>query len=138
MGEQPTGNARALNYTFPPIVRMTNTYIAPGDISFEDMISEVDEGLYVIDSRGGETTGEMFTFSAREAFMVRKGKIAERVRGVNLTGNVFTTLENIDAIGNDLEWPSRAGTCGKGGQSPLPVGCAGPHIRIRNCVVGGK
>ncbi|MEN6372710.1 MAG: TldD/PmbA family protein [Armatimonadota bacterium] len=139
MGEEPTGNARALNYTFPPIVRMTNTYVAPSkDVTMEDILSDVDEGLYVIDSLGGQTSGEMFTFSAREAFMIRKGKIAERVRGVNLTGNVFTTLENIDAIGNDIVWPKKGGGCGKGGQSPLPVGFAGPHFRIRNCVVGGK
>lgn len=138
MGEQPTGNARALDYTFPPIVRMTNTYIDQGDVTLEEMLSDVDEGLYVIDSRGGQTSGEVFTFSARESFMIRKGKIAERVRGVNLTGNVFTTLENIDAIGNDLVWPKRGGGCGKGGQMPLPVGFAGPHIRIRNCVVGGQ
>jgi TldD protein len=138
MGEKPTGNARALDYTFPPIVRMTNTYIAQGNVSLNDMLSDVEEGIYVIDSRGGQTSGEMFTFSAREAFMVRNGKLAERVRGVNLTGNVFTTLENIDAIGDDLRWPLKGGGCGKGGQSPLPVGNAGPHIRIRNCVVGGQ
>jgi len=138
MGEEPTGNARAISYAFPPIVRMTNTYIAPSDVTLEEMLSDVDEGLYVIDSLGGQTSGEMFTFSAREAFMIRNGKIAERVRGVNLTGNVFTTLENIDAIGNDLTWPKKGGGCGKGAQAPLPVGFAGPHMRIRNCVVGGK
>lgn len=137
MGEQPTGNARAISYAFPPIVRMTNTYIAPGSVTFNQMISDVDEGLYVIDSLGGETSNEMFTFSAREAFMIRNGKVAERLKGVNLTGNVFTTLENIDAIGNDILWPKKGGGCGKAGQSPLPVGMAGPHIRIRNCIVGG-
>lgn len=138
MGEKPTGNARAINYNHPPIVRMTNTYISPGDSSFEEMISDIDEGLYVIDSRGGQTSGEMFTFSARTGFMIRNGKVAERVRGINLTGNVFTTLANIDAIGNDLKWPNRGGGCGKGGQAPLPVGFAGPHIRMRETVVGGQ
>lgn len=138
MGEEPTGNARAISYAFPPIVRMTNTYVAPSDVTLEEMLSDVDEGLYVIDSLGGQTSGEMFTFSAREAFMIRNGKIAERVRGANLTGNVFTTLENIDSIGNDLTWPKKGGGCGKGAQAPLPVGFAGPHFRIRNCVVGGK
>lgn len=138
MGEKPTGNARAINFNHPPIVRMTNTYIAPGDSTFDEMISDIDEGLYVIDTRGGQTSGEMFTFSARTGFMIKNGKLAERVKGINLTGNVFTTLANIDSIGNDLVWPSRSGGCGKGGQSPLPVGFAGPHIRIRNTVVGGQ
>jgi len=36
MGEMPTGNARALNYLFPPIVRMTNTFIEPGSTSFDN------------------------------------------------------------------------------------------------------
>lgn len=138
MGEVPTGNARAIGYSYAPIVRMTNTYIAAGDSTLEEMLSDVNDGIYVVDSMGGQTSGEMFTFSAREAYKIRNGSIAERVRGVNLTGNVFTTLENIDLIGNDITWPNRGGGCGKGGQSPLPVGFAGPHFRISKCVVGGK
>ncbi len=53
-----------------------------------------------------------------------------------LTGNVFTTLGNIDAIGNDLDM-NQGGGCGKGAQSPLPVSNGSPHIRIRKCLVGG-
>ena len=62
--------------------------------------------------------------------------LEEMVRNVNLTGNVFETLMNIDAIGSDLGW-NQGGGCGKGGQSPLPVGDGSPHIRIRNVVIGG-
>jgi TldD protein len=137
MGEQPTGNARAINYMYPPIVRMTNTYIEPGSTSFEDMISGIKEGVYAKDWYGGTTSLEMFTFSAGEAYMIRNGKIAEMVRPVVLTGNVFNTLDNIDAIGNDLDM-NQGGGCGKAGQSPLPVSNGSPHIRIRNCLVGGK
>lgn len=137
MGEQPTGNARAINYTHPPIVRMTNTYIEPGQTSFEDMLSGIKEGVYAKDWYGGTTSLEMFTFSAGEAYMIRDGKIAEMVRPVVLSGNVFTTLHNIDAIGNDLDM-NQGGGCGKAGQSPLPVSNGSPHIRIQNCLVGGK
>ncbi len=137
MGEAPTGNARALTYSYPPIVRMTNTYIEPGNAAFEDMLSGIKEGVYAKGSFGGETRMEMFTFSAEEAYMIRDGKLAEPVRGALLSGNVFTTLANIDAIGNDLEW-NQGGGCGKGGQMPLPVGDGSPHIRIRQCVVGGR
>jgi TldD protein len=136
MGELPTGNARAINYAFPPIVRMTNTFIEPGGSSFEGMLGDIKEGVYVKDWYGGMTSLEMFTFSAREAYMIRKGKLAELLRPVVLTGNVFVTLENIDAIGNDLGM-NQGGGCGKGGQSPLPVSNGSPHIRIRRCVVGG-
>jgi TldD protein len=137
MGEQPTGNARAINYTHPPIVRMTNTFIEPGTTSFAEMLSGIKEGVYAKDWYGGTTSLEMFTFSAGEAYMIRDGKIAEMVRPVVLTGNVFTTLDNIDAIGNDLDM-NQGGGCGKAGQSPLPVSNGSPHIRIRNCLVGGK
>ncbi|HUV76016.1 MAG TPA: TldD/PmbA family protein [Dehalococcoidales bacterium] len=137
MGEKPTGNARAINYHYPPIVRMTNTYIEPGSISFEDMIADIKEGIYVRNWYGGTTSMEMFTFSAGEAYMIRNGKIAEPLRPVVLTGNVFTTLKNIDAIGNDLDM-NQGGGCGKGEQSPLPVSNGSPHIRIRHCLVGGK
>ena len=137
MGEPPTGNARAINYLFPPIVRMTNTFIKPGDSSFEEMLSEIKEGIYVRDWYGGTTSLEMFTFSAAEAYMIRNGRLAELLRPVVLTGNVFVTLENIDAIGNDLQM-NQGGGCGKGGQSPLPVSNGSPHIRISRCVVGGR
>ena len=137
MGEQPTGNARALDYHYPPIVRMTNTFIEPGSLWFVEMSGDIKEGLYAKNWYGGMTSMEMFTFSAGEAYMIRNGEIAELLRPVALTGNVFVTLGNIDAIGNDLEM-NQGGGCGKGGQVPLPVSNGSPHIRIRNCLVGGR
>jgi TldD protein len=137
LGEQPTGNARAISYRFPPIVRMTNTFIEPGTSTLEDMLADVKEGIYAKDWYGGMTSMEMFTFSAAEAFRIRDGRIAEPLRGVILTGNIFSTLENIDAVGNDMGGLDKGGGCGKGGQMPLPVANGGPHIRIQKCVIGG-
>jgi len=137
MGERPTGNARAINYLFPPIVRMTNTFIESGHSSFEEILSDVKQGIYVKDWYGGQTSLEMFTFSAGEAYMIHNGKLAELLRPVVLSGNVFVTLNNIDAIGNDLSM-NQGGGCGKGGQSPLPVSNGSPHIRIRHCLIGGR
>ncbi len=137
MGERPTGNARALDYRFPPIVRMTNTYIEPGEASFEDLIADIEEGVYACNWYGGTTSMEMFTFSAGEAYMIRKGQVAELLRPVKLTGNVFETLLNIDGIGRDLAF-NQGGGCGKAGQMPLPVSNGSPHIRIRQCVVGER
>lgn len=138
MGEKPTGNARAISFRFPPIPRMRTTMIEPGDVLFEDMIKNTKEGLYCISSRGGQTNGELFTFSAADAFMIRDGKIAERVRDVTLTGNVFETLKNIDMIGNDFIVEDGPGGCGKRGQMPLPTSEGSPHIRINNVIVGGQ
>jgi len=135
--EAATGNARCLNYHYSPIVRMTNTWIEPGSTPVDDLFDGIQEGVYAKNWIGGMTNGEMFTFTAGEAWMIRKGQIAEPVRDVSLSGNVFTTLEDIEAIGNDFFW-DESGGCGKGGQSGLPVGCGGPSLRIRNVVVGGE
>jgi TldD protein len=70
--------------------------------------------------------------------MIRDGQIAEMVKDVILAGNLFSTLLNIDAVGDDFTWLSPGGGCGKGGQYPLPVAFGSPHIRIQNVVIGGE
>jgi TldD protein len=135
--ETPTGNARCLSYHYSPIVRMTNTWIERGQTPVEQLFEDIEEGVYARNWLGGMTNGEMFTFSAAEAWIIRQGKLAEPVRDVTLSGNVFSTLADIEAIGNDFYW-DESGGCGKGGQNGLPVGCGGPSLRIRNVVVGGE
>ncbi|NET61443.1 MAG: TldD/PmbA family protein, partial [Symploca sp. SIO2E6] len=137
LGEEPTGNARCLNYHYPPIVRMTNTWIERGTTPVADLFKGIKEGVYAKNWLGGMTNGEMFTFSAGEAWMIRDGQLAEPVRDVTLSGNVFKTLADIEAIGDDFYW-DESGGCGKGGQSGLPVGCGGPSLRIKDVVVGGE
>jgi len=137
LGEEVTGSARALSYLFPPIVRMRNTCIESGDSTFDEMIKDVELGVYAIGTTGGQTNGEMFNFGASYGYMIRDGKLAELVRDVKLMGNVFTTLENIDMIGNDPASRNGIGGCGKSDQFPLPAGGLCPHIRIQNVIVGG-
>ncbi len=136
MGEEPTGNARAIDYRFPPIVRMSNTFIEGRDKKLEEMVADIDKGLYVAGTRGGMTELEFFTFSSQYAYKIEKGKMTDLIRDVIIQGNVFETLRNIDAIGCDFAMHS--GGCGKGAQNPLPIGIGGPSIRIKNCLIGGK
>jgi TldD protein len=137
LGETPTGNARCLNYHYAPIVRMTNTWIERGTTPVADLFTGIKEGVYARNWLGGMTNGEMFTFSAAEAWMIRNGQIAEPIRDVTLSGNVFQTLTDIEAIADDFYW-DESGGCGKGGQNGLSVGCGGPSLRIRDVVVGGE
>ena len=136
LGETPTGNARAISSQFPPIVRMTNTFIEPVSGIFQDLISDIEEGIYARNWYGGMTSMEQFTFSAGEAYAIRKGRVEELLRPVLLSGNLFTTLENLDGVASDLEM-NQGGGCGKGGQFPLPVSNGSPHIRIQKCLVSG-
>ena len=115
---------------------MTNTIIEPGEATLDDLLEGVKEGVYCKNWYGGMTSMEQFTFSAGETYIIRNGRIEEAVRPVMLSGNVFSTLENLDGVANDLVM-NEGGGCGKAGQSPLPVSNGSPHIRIQKCLIGG-
>jgi TldD protein len=117
---------------------MSNTYISPGDFSFEELIEDIGAGIYVKGSRGGEVNIAIgsFQFSAQEAFMIEKGRITKPLLDVSLSGLTLETMQNIDAVGKDFSLAGM-GFCGKGEQSSLPVGNGGPSVRVRNLVVGG-
>lgn len=138
MSAEPTGNARAVSYQHEPIVRMRNTYIDRGSVSFKEMLKDIEYGIYACGAFGGQTELEQFTFSAAYAYEIVKGELGEMLRDVVLTGNVFETLKNIDKIGDDLVLKGSSGGCGKDGQNPLPVTTGGPHVRVRNLTVGGR
>src|SRR5256714_5216909 len=137
MGERATGNARAISFRHPPIVRMTNTYIANGQGSFDDLIRDVKLGVYACGAFGGQTLLENFSFTAAYGRMIRDGHLAELVKDVVLAGNLFQTLDRIDHIAGDFRWNQMAAGCGKGGQAPLPVTEGAPHVRIEALLVGG-
>lgn len=138
MNECATGNGRAISVMRQPIVRMTNTYVENGTSTKEEIFASTDDGLYASDVIGGQTNLEMFTFTAPYGYMVKNGKPGKMVRDIVLSGNVFNTLKNITMIGNDREMFGGLGGCGKGGQSPLPVSFGGPHMKIRDVLIGGK
>ncbi len=138
LGEKPTGNARALHYRFPPIVRMRNTVIAPGDTPFEDLFRGIKRGIFAKGTHGGQTNGELFTFLAAEAYLIEDGVVTTPLRNAVLTGNVFSTLAAITAVGNDFVRYEGGGGCGKAGQMPLPVSHHAPSLRIERCLVGGR
>ena len=137
MGERPTGNARAISFRHPPIVRMTNTYIANGKGTFDDLIGDIKVGVYACGAFGGQTMLENFSFTAAYGRMIRDGKPAELVKDVVLAGNLFQTLDRIERIAGDFRWNQMGGGCGKGGQFPLPVTEGAPHVRIEEALVGG-
>ena len=136
-GYELTGNGRRQSYEHHPIVRMSNTMIAPGDSKPGDIIKSVDSGLFVKKMGGGQVntvTGD-FVFDVMEGYIIKNGAIGEAVSGATLMGNGPEVLKNIDMVGNDLGFG--IGTCGKDGQG-VPVSDAQPTLRIPSIVVGGK
>lgn len=137
MNEVATGHARAKNFGFTPIVRMGNIYIDKGKNTLEEMIQSIDNGLYLFGSAGGQTSGETFTFAVQGAYKIEKGKLTTMVRDLALTGHLFTTLKQIDMIGDSVSF-SRVGGCGKGGQILIQSGKGSAPIKIKQMGIGGK
>lgn len=129
-------NSRAQGYS-RPVIRMSNTFIAPDGMGFDEMLSELKDGIYLKGSRGGQVNpGEgVFQFNAERGFMVENGELTTPLRDVSLSGNTLEILNSVAAVGNDLELHS--GRCGKAGQL-VPVSDGAPHVMVRRAVVGGS
>jgi TldD protein len=135
-GVASTGNGRRESFRHLPIPRMTNTYIAPGDATPEEMIAEVERGFYAVSFGGGQVdpaTGD-FVFGVSEGYLIEGGKVTRPCRGATLIGNCLDALAAIDAVGDDFFM--KTGICGKGGQK-APVGTGQGHVRVRAMTVGG-
>jgi len=130
----PTGNARAEDFRYDPIIRMRNTYLAAGDNSFEELIEDVDFGYYLKSFRGGQANLDgTFQVGIQEAYEIVKGKLGAPVRSASISGNTLETLHRVEAVGKDFElWPGR---CGKGQTAFICDG--GPHIRVGEVTIGG-
>mgnify|MGYP001038280562 CR=1 FL=1 len=137
LGMKPNGGARAQSFIHRPIVRMSNTYLTSGNQSFEELLEDVDYGVYLKGSRGGQvdTTKGSFQFSAEEGYLIEKGQLSKPLSDVSLSGMTLETLMNIDGVADDFQ--IYIGLCGKGGQVAT-TGMGSPHIRVKNAVIGGK
>ncbi|MCL2065526.1 MAG: TldD/PmbA family protein [Candidatus Cloacimonetes bacterium] len=130
--EENTSNARAINFEWEPIVRMRNTYVKKGDLTFEEMIKPIEFGYFIKTTKHGSGMST-FTIAPSRSYKIENGKLTDPVKINIATGTVFQTLFDIDGVGDTLEIQSQVfGGCGKQYQSPLDVSFGGPHIRIKS------
>ena len=137
MGMAPTGSGRRQSYKYAPTSRMTNTYIANGEDSPEEIIKSIKDGLYAKKMGGGSVnpvTGE-FNFAVSEGYIVKNGEIQEPVRGASLIGKGSDILMNIDMVGNNMT--QGQGMCGSSSGS-IPTNVGQPMIRVSEITVGGR
>ena len=133
--ESISGHCVAEDYRYAPIIRMGTIFIEPGEPSFEELITMLGDGLYILDAKGGQTAGENFTFGAQYGYLVKDGKVGEMVRDINISGNLYKTLKDISAVGNDLVL-SKVGGCGKL-QMNIRSCHGAPHALVKSLVIGG-
>ncbi len=138
--EPLSGNMRAVDAQFTPIVRMSNIFIESGQSTFEEMIASIEDGYYLVGAKGGQTSGDQFSFGAQWGYQIVNGRLGAMVRDINMSGELFSTLQAISMIGDDLSFSERGG-CGKGGGGPLQLnrksGKGAPHVKIDAVTIGG-
>ncbi len=135
-GRVSSGNGRRQTYQHLPMVRMTNTFLLPGEEEADEIVAQTPNGVYVAKLGGGQvntTTGD-FVFGTTEAYLIEGGKLTEPLRDANLIGNGPEILKRIDAVATDFAMTP--GTCGKDGQS-VPVGCGQATLRLTGVTIGG-
>ncbi len=131
-----TGNARRQSYRFPPMVRMSNTFLDNGADDPDAILRETPNGIFARNLGDGQVdpaTGN-FTFGLREAYRIENGKLGRPVRGANLVGNGPEILKRVDRVAGDLKFWN--GTCGRGQWVPVTAGA--PTLRISSMTVGGS
>lgn len=135
-GVEPTGNGRRQSFRYPPIPRMTNTFILAGQSSVDEIIGSTQRGFYARTLSGGqvEPASGDFVFGVSEGYLIENGKVTTPLRGATLIGNGLVALKNIDMVASDYE--SNIGVCGKDGQG-VPVGSGQPTLRIQEMTIGG-
>ncbi len=138
LGAKSSGNGRRQAYNYPPMPRMTNTYLRNGKYSADEILKSVKKGIYAKGFTGGNvdiTKGD-FTFSCSEAYLIEDGKITAPVKGATLVGNGPDVMTKVAMVGNDLKFTDGGWTCGKNGQM-VPVGMGTPTVKVDEITVGG-
>ena len=133
-GNNISGNARALDINYEPIIRMSNFYVKPTQKKLSTVISEYDGALYLDELLGGNTDQNSFNINVGKVFKIYHGKKYLYCTQKIFKFDILEAISKIVFIGNDLSW-IHGGSCGKLNQNPLIVDMGSPHIIIENITV---
>lgn len=142
-GNALNGSGRATDFRHMTMPRMGNTYIDNGEYKLEELIAEVNNGIYLAHTYGGyvnSVNGEFF-FSSQGGYLIEDGELTKPVRNSGMSGLTLDVLKNTIGVGNDIIIDAFSGVCGKAnltGYQPMPVSGGGPHVAVKNIMVGGK
>lgn len=138
-GIPSTGNGRRESFRQIPIPRMRATYMEAGNVSEDEMIASVKNGIYASIFTNGQVqigAGD-FTFFVKSGYLIEDGKLTQPIKDVNIIGNGPKALADITMVGNNYMMDNGTWTCGKDGQS-CPVTCGMPSALVSKLTVGGE
>lgn len=136
LGVRCTGGSRSQSYLYPPLIRMSDIFIEPGQQSMEEILEDIDYGVYLRNIVGGHSDPSrgLYNFEICESYLIEHGEITDPLSKSTVSGDIMSTLLSIEGIGKDFEL--NAGFCYKEGQS-VPAGIGGPHIKVKGLRIGG-
>ena len=136
LGTRSNASSRSINYDREAIVRMSNTFVLPGKLSDEELIEDVEYGVYMKSFTEWNIDDKRFNqrYVGREAYLIEKGEL----KGPLARPIIETTTEKfwtaVDAVSKKVEFD--AATCGKGDPAQgVPVYTGGPCLRLRGVFV---
>jgi len=101
-GAETTGNAGLIE----PLP--WNLIVEPGEKSFEDLISEVDKGIYVTNDwylrYQNYRTGDFSTIPRDGMFLIEQGEIATSIKELRISDNMLRILQNIIGLSKSRSW----------------------------------
>lgn len=127
-----SANGRRQDYSRKAYARMSNTYFEAGETPLEDMLAQVDNGIYLDRWSSGmeDPQGWGIQVTCHFGREIKNGKITDRVFApIGISGYVPKVLGSITAVSNEMYL--EPGTCGKGNKELLPVASGGPHLLMR-------
>jgi TldD protein len=140
LGKTSNGTARADGWNRIPMIRMTNISLMPGSGTLDDLISEVDDGLFLSTNRSWSIDDKRlnFQFGTELAYEIKGGKLGQLYKNATYTGITPEFWNSCERIAGPEAWVLWGlPNCGKG--EPMQIGRVGhgaAPARFRNVRVG--
>ena len=121
-GKKTTGNASKANYNSTVAVRPFTMYLAPGQLTEEDLLHRAGRGVYIHSLEGLHAGANPVTgdFSLQSAgYLIEDGKLTTHVKSFTVAGNFYDLLKNITAVADNVQLPMAMGSTAYGAPSTL-------------------
>lgn len=136
IGAESNAALRASVASMEPIIRMANTYVEPGDITFEELMEQMQEGIYLksFNEWNINETRENQKYVGLEAYYVKNGRIKGLIKNPVIEITTKNLWNSVIAVDKNLSF--NAASCGKGDpMQGIPVSTGGPNMLIGGVMI---
>src|SRR5215216_1030398 len=126
-----SANGRRQDYSRKAYARMSNTYFGAGTSTLDEMIAQVDHGIFLDKWSSGmeDPQGWGIQVTCHYGHEIKGGRVTERMFApIGVSGYVPDVLQSINAVSNAVQMDG--GSCGKGHKEVVPVASGGPHLLL--------